>query len=209
MTTALRTTQTYPVDSQDRARADFYGLLASLFYAAPDAGLLEALAGSGELDAEASGAEFPAAWRALRRAAAEANAEAVRTEYDETFIGIGKPEVMLYASYFLSGFLNEKPLVELRSDLAALGFARNREAKEPEDHLSGLLDVMRQLILDEDSAPADRDAALQPFFFRHIEPWYGKLCDDLEAAPGADFYRSAAGFLRAFLDIESEFFRIG
>lgn len=209
MTAARKIAPIHPVDPQDVARADFYGLLGRLYYAAPDTGLLEALAGSGELSAEAAGAGLPAAWKGMRRAAADATPEAVRAEYDGTFIGVGKPEVMLYGSFYLAGFLNEKPLAELRSNLAALGFARQGGANEPEDHISGLADVMRQLILDEDSAPADRDAAQQHFFVRHLEPWYGDLCDAIEAAPGTDFYRSVAGFTRAFLDLESEFFRIG
>lgn len=209
MTAALKMAPIHPVDPQDVARAGFYGVLGRLFYAAPDAGLLEALAGSGELNAEAAGAGLPAAWSAMRRAAHDATAEAVRTEYDETFIGVGKPDVMLYGSFYLAGFLNEKPLAELRDDLAALGFARQSGANEPEDHISGVADVMRQLILDEGSVPADRDAAQRHFFSRHLEPWYGDLCDAIEAAPGANFYRSVAGFTRAFLDLEREFFRIG
>lgn len=209
MAVAQKMIQSFPLDPQDRVRADFYGLLARLLYAAADAGLLEGLAGSGELEAEAVGASFPAAWNELRRAAKVAVAEAVRAEYDETFIGVGKPQVMLYGSYYLAGFLNEKPLAALRSDLAALGVTRQSGASEPEDHIAALADVMRQLILDEDNAPADRDAAQQLFFTRHIEPWYGSLCVAVEAASGVDFYRSVAGLARAFFDLESEFFRIG
>lgn len=209
MTAAQLLAPTHSIDPQDEARADFYGLMARLFYAAPDAGLLEALAGSAELDAESSRAAFPAAWSALRRAAAEATAEAVSAEYEQTFIGVGKAEVMLYGSFYLAGFLNEKPLAELRSDLSALGFARNSSASEPEDHIAGLADVMRQLILDQGSVPEDRDAAQRQFFARHLEPWYGRLCDAIEAAPETGFYRSVAGFTRAFLELENEFFRIG
>lgn len=201
----------FSIHPQDRVRADFYGLLARLFYAAPDAGLLDALAGSGELEAEAeaAGADLPSAWNALRSAAAATRAEDVRVEYDDTFIGVGKPEVMVYGSYYLTGFLNERTLAELRGDLVALGFARSGAAGEPEDHIAGLADVMRQLILAEAAAPSDRDAAQAQFFGRHIQPWYGSLCDAIEAAPEAGFYRSVAGFARAFLDMESEYFRIG
>lgn len=209
MTAALKIASAHPFDPQDAARADFYGLLGRLYYAPPDDGLLEALAGSGELNATAAGTSLPMAWNEMRRAARVATSEAVKGEYDETFIGVGKPHVMLYGSFFLAGFLNDKPLAELRGDLAALGFARQSGVNEPEDHISGLADVMRRLILDEDSAPADHDAAQQQFFARHLEPWYGDLCDAIEAAPGTDFYRSVAGFTRAFLDLESEFFRIG
>lgn len=209
MAAAQKMAPAHPVDPQDRARADFYGLLGHLFYAAPDAGMLMALAGSGELDAEASGAGLPAAWNALRRAAGETTAEAASGEYEDTFIGVGRPMVMLYASYYIAGFLNERPLAELRDDLAALGLARSGEASEPEDHLSGLIDVMRQLILDESRAQAEREAAQQHFFSRYIEPCYGRLCAAIEDSTGAVFYRSVAGFARAFLDVEKEFFTIG
>ncbi|MBK6630436.1 MAG: molecular chaperone TorD family protein [Betaproteobacteria bacterium] len=208
MTSAQLLAPSHPVDQQDAVRADFYGLLARLFYSAPDAELLDALAGSAELEAEAAGAGLPAAWRTLCRAAREASHEAVRSEYEQTFIGVGKAEVLLYGSFYLSGFLNEKPLAELRSDLAALGYARHRDANEPEDHIAGLADVMRQLILDQGTAPADRDAAQRKFFDRHLQPWYGRLCEAIEAAPEAVFYRSAAGFARVFLELEQEFFRI-
>lgn len=209
MPTAEVLAPTHPVDPQDETRAGFYGLLARLFYAPPDAELLTALAGSPELEAEGTGSRLPAAWRALCQAAREASPEAVRVEYEQTFIGVGKAEVMLYGSFYLAGFLNEKPLAELRGELASLGFARNRGASEPEDHIAGLADVMRQIILDEDTPPASRDAAQQRFFARHLEPWYGKLCGAIEAVPGAVFYGNVAGFARAFFELESEFFRIG
>lgn len=208
MTIASISAPTHSVDPQDISRADFYGLLGRLFYAAPDAALLRALADSGELAADAAGAALPAAWNSLRRAARDTTAEAVKIEYDETFIGVGKPEVMLYGSFYLAGFLNEKPLAELRRELAELGFARQKGANESEDHISGLVDVMRQLIVDEDSAPSERDAAQRQFFARHLEPWYDRLCKAIEMAPGTDFYKSVGGFTRAFLDLESEFFRM-
>lgn len=208
MTSAQLRSPTHPVEPQDVTRADFYGLLARLFYAAPDAALLEALAASPELEAEAAGAGLPPAWRALCSAARAASPEAVRAEYEQTFIGVGKAEVMLYGSFYLAGFLNEKPLADLRGDLAALGFARRGDACEPEDHVAGLADVMRQLILDEDIAPTDRDAAQRAFFTRHLAPWFGALCDAIAAAPDTDFYRAVAGFARAYLELEQEFFRI-
>lgn len=200
---------THLVDPQDRVRADYYRLLGHLFYAPPDAGLLRALAESGELDAETPDARLSEAWNALRRAAGATTAEVVRAEYDETFIGVGKPAVMLYASYYLSGFLNEKPLAELRGHLAGLGLARRGAAEEPEDHFSGLADVMRQLILDECRPAAERDAAQEQFFSRYIAPCYGRLCDAVEGVAGEAFYRSLASFARAFLDVEKTFFSIG
>lgn len=205
MAASQNTAPTFPVDPQDRIRADYYGLLGHLFYAPPDAGLLGALAQTGQLVA---GAPLSDAWNALRRAAGATTAEAIRTEYDEAFLGVGKPAVMLYASYYLSGFLNEKPLAELRGHLAALGLVRRAAAGEPEDHFAGLADVMRQLILDESRPAGERDAAQEQFFSRFIAPCYGRLCDAVDGVAGAAFYHSLGGFARAFLDVEKTFFSI-
>lgn len=205
MVAIQKTVPTYPVDPQDRIRADYYGLLGHLFFAPPDAGLLGALAQSGELD---GGTPLSDAWNALRHAARASTAEAVRVEYDEAFLGVGKPAVMLYASFYLSGFLNEKPLAELRSQLTELGLARRAALGEPEDHFAGLADVMRQLILDECRTADWRDAAQAQFFSRFIEPCYGRLCDAVDGVAGATFYRSLGGFARAFLDVEKTFFSI-
>lgn len=195
------------LDSQEEARADCYALLARLFYAAPDSGLLHELARGERLDAHAADAALPAAWDALRQAAAAAEPEAVRAEYDDTFIGVGRPEVLLYGSFYLAGFLNERPLVELRSDLAELGFTRTEEASEPEDHIAALADVMRQLILDGEDVVGGSAAVQCRFFTRHIATWYGRLCDGIEADANVDFYGRVAAFARAFLDIEREYLR--
>lgn len=205
MAATPQTVPSHPVDPQERMRADYYGLLGHLFYAAPDAALLAALAQSGAL---AAGAPLSDAWNGLRRAAGATTAEAVRAEYDDIFIGVGKPAVMLYASYYLAGFLNEKPLAELRAHLATLGLARRAGAGEPEDHFAGLADVMRQLILDESRSPAERDAVQAQFFSRFIEPCYERMCDAIDGVAGAAFYRGLGGFARAFLDIEKSYFSI-
>lgn len=205
MTASPQHSVIHPVDPQDAIRADYYGLLANLFYAPPDAGLLAALAQDGE-----SGAATPlsTAWDALRRAARATTVAAVRAEYDELFVGVGKPAVMLYASYYLTGFLNDRPLAELRRQLAALGLTRRAAAGEPEDHFAALADVMRHLILDERRPVAEREAAQENFFSHFIGPCYGRLCDCLDAVAGADFYRSLGGFARAFLDVEQTSFSI-
>jgi len=207
MPAALKNATNEALDPQEEARAGCYALLARLFYAAPDAGLLQALAHAMPLDAHAADAALPAAWDALRGAAAEADPGSVHAEYDDTFIGVDQPEVLLYGSYYLAGFLNERPLVELRSDLAALGFTRAEDASEPEDHIAALADVMRRLILDGEDVPGGSAAAQCHFFVRHIATWYGRLCDGIEADANVDFYRGVAVFARAFLDMEREYLR--
>src|SRR5574340_71045 len=208
MTAADTITQAYPSSAEDRVRADFYALVARVFWAAPDADLLGLIAGAGPLQAEASEAALPRAWDAVRSAAARCATAAVEDEYAALFIAVAKPPVALYGSYYLTGFMNEKPLARLRDDLANLGLSRAAGVTEPEDHIAALADVMRHLALDESVAPDLREERQHAFFQRHIEPWYGRLFMALDVAEGADFYRCAGGLARAFLDLEKDSFQI-
>jgi len=190
-----------PGRDEEAARADFYGLLASLFGAPPSPQLLQRIAAAGR---SADGA-LAIAWAALVDAARSSDAAAVRDEYELLFIGVGKPEVMLYGSYYLSGFLMEKPLVALRDDLAALGLRRPATVAETEDHLAALCEVMRHLILSDD-AIAGSLASQQRFFGTHLQPWVATFCTALEAHPQARFYASAARLAREFFDVEMQAF---
>jgi TorA maturation chaperone TorD len=205
---AERIHPTHPIAPEDLARAGFHALLARLFHAAPDAALLHQLATADAIEAEDDASALPAAWSGLRAAAAQADPDALRQEFDEVFIGVGKPQVVLYGSYYLAGFMMEKPLAALRDDLARLGFARQSGVAEPEDHIAALADVMRLLITDTTLLAAERAQRQQAFFTRHVEPWYERFFAAVAAAPGADFYRAAGEFGRAFLDLESEAFQI-
>lgn len=197
---------------EDLARADYYAILARLFQAPPDAAFLAALAAAGgELageSAEAALADLPKAWEALVNAAAIATPEGARSEYEALFVAIGKPQVVLYASWYLTGFMMERPLAVLRDDLAALGLARQNEVREPEDHFAALMEVMRHLVRDCDRPEAQRLALQREFFLSHIDPWSGKLCDALGAAPPARLYRAAANFTRAFMAVEKKFLEV-
>jgi TorA maturation chaperone TorD len=184
---------------EERARADMYALIAALFYGPPSPQLLAMLAAAPQLTG-AGDASLPAAWERLQRAAANANAEALREQYDACFITIGEAPVMLYGSHYLTGYLHEKPLAELRAALAEMGLARRADAREPEDHISAVADVMRHLIL---SGEGGGDAA-RDFFDRFIRPWYGRFADQVEQSTESDFYRALGGFTRAFLDVERD-----
>jgi len=188
---------------EDRARAEHYALIARLFVGAPDAALLAALADAGRVLGTGE-APFARAWAALAQAARGTDAGAVNAEYEALFHGIGRPEVMLYGSFYLAGFLMEEPLADLRDDLAALGLARRGGVAETEDHVAALAEVMRHLVsVGPDAAGVARQRA---FFARHLQPWYGRLADALAAAPRADFYVRVGDLARAFFDIESEAF---
>lgn len=188
---------------EDRARADHYALLAQLFYAPPDAGLLDELAATGSVLGDGEG-PLAEAWRALAAQAAHCDAAAVAAEYERLFLGVSKPEVMLCGSFYQSGFLNEEPLADLRADLRQLGLGRRAGVGETEDHVAALCEVMRHLVV---SGPDEAGLVRQyEFFTRHLQPWYGALCAALAAAPPAAFYQRVGALARAYCDIESEAF---
>jgi len=188
------------IDPIDAARAQEYLLLAALLTRPPTKELLARI-GAMRVDATALGM----AHLALADAARGTSEAAAGEEYFKLFIGVGRGEVLPYASYYLTGFLNERPLAKLREDLGRLGIARKDNVFEPEDHLGTLFEVMAGLINDSfRTEPAEADA----FFSRHIQPWAGRLLVDIGATPTARFYRPVAGLALAWLDIESEAMRL-
>ena len=189
---------------EEIARAELYGLLARLWYAPPDAQLLDAIKVAAT-EAPMQGAYLEEPWRQLVGAGRERTEAQLRAEYDTLFGGIGKPEVYLFGSHYQSGFLNEKPLARLRGTLAGLGLARDEAMPETEDHLAYLCEVMRYLIAGDDAAVANLTRQSE-FFAEHLQPWLGSLCDAISAHPKARFYAALAQFTRAFANVESQGF---
>jgi len=191
-------------DSEELARAELYGLLSRLWLAAPDEALLEQFRVA-VTQAPQEGAFLEGPWQALVAAVRSTTAEAAAREYEGLFLGVGKPEVFLYGSYYLSGFLNEKPLAALRHDLAALGLARDETRGETEDHIAGVFEVMRYLIAGDDMAVCNLEQQRR-FFRGHVQPWVEKLCDAVDTQPRAQLYRALADFTRAFVQVETQGF---
>lgn len=189
---------------EETARSELYGLLALLYYASPAIKLIAELRVSAT-DAPAAGAFLEEPWRALVGVAREMTEQAIQSEYDALFGGIGKPEVYLYGSHFLSGFLNEKPLARLRTELNQLGLAREESMHETEDHFAYLCEVMRYLIAGDDVAVANLTRQ-QQFFANHIQPWVMTMCDDIQKHPKAHFYAALAELTRAFMGVEAQGF---
>jgi TorA maturation chaperone TorD len=187
-------------DEVDLARAGEYALLSKLLADAPDTDLLAVLAA---LPGDST--PLGHAHAALAHAAAAADAASVEREYFDLFIGLGRGELLPYASFYLTGFLHERPLARIREDLAQLGVERDPQQCEPEDHLALLCEVMAGLAQGSFDASEAEQAR---FFGRHLRPWAEKFFDDLEAAKSARFYRAVAGYGRAFLAIEREAFMI-
>lgn len=193
-----------PDDREELARAEVYGLLASLYYAPPSADLYEQLRVA-VTEAPAAGAFLETSWSVVVAASRRLPLVTVGDEYVALFGGVGKPEVFLHASWFIAGNLNQKPLVDLRHDLAALGLERPPGVLETEDHIASLCEVMRYLIAGEDLAVSNL-AVQQRFFNAHLRAWVERLCDAIGAHPRADFYRAVAGFSRDFFAIEAQGF---
>lgn len=188
------------VDEIDAARAQEYALLSALLVRAPDARLLGRLA-------KLEGDETPLgrAHRALAEAAARSDAQRVEREYFDLFIGVGRGELMPYGSYYLTGFLYERPLARLRADLGALGIERAEGNLEPEDHAATLCEVMAEIVGGRMATPDD---AQRKMFEKHIAPWFSRFFSDLEKAQAADFYRAVGTLGRTFIEIETEAFAL-
>ncbi|MCV0395600.1 MAG: molecular chaperone TorD family protein [Rhizobiaceae bacterium] len=187
------------LDDIDQARSDEYALLASLLIAPPDSDFLT------RLGCLRNGGDTPLgrAHVALAEAAASHSADAINREYFELFIGVGRGELLPYASYYLTGFLNERPLARLRGDLMRLGIERAEGHFEPEDHLGTLCEIMSGFAGNHFMIPNGEE---QDFFERHIAGWAGRFFTDLESAKSASFYRSVGTVGRLFIDIETEAF---
>jgi TorA maturation chaperone TorD len=187
------------VDPVDVARAREYTLLATLLSSAPSSALLSEIA---QLD----GDETPLgrAHAALAEAASEATAAAVEREYFDLFVGLGRGELLPYASYYLTGFLNDRPLSRLREDLALFGVERVEDNFEPEDHAATLCEIMAGVAAGRFPASEEVQRA---FFEKHVAAWMGRLFADMERATHAEFYRPVGALGRLFLQIEAEAFR--
>lgn len=197
--------------SEETGRADLYALCASLFIDSADAALLHALAGAAPLcvpplDNPLQNSPLQDALGKLAAAAGITPPDAVREQFDALFTSTGTPVINPYASVYLAGFMNDKPLAALRRDLAELGLGRVAGRGEAEDHLAVLCEVMRVMIAGAQlRQPLWRQ---QRFFTRHIQPWYAQCLAQVRDKAGASFYGRAAEFAQTFLDIEAHAFSI-
>jgi len=203
MTLSSNPAPTHALD-EETARSELYGLLAPLYYAPPTPELLAQLRVAAT-EAPAAGAYLEEAWRALVGQSRALTDLEIQTEFNTLFGGVGKPEVYLYGSHFMSGFLNEKPLARLRTELAGLGLARDESMSETEDHIAYLCEVMRYLIAGDDVTVANLTRQRE-FFSGHIQPWVNKLCDALQQHPQARFYAALAELTRNFMSVEAQGF---
>jgi TorA maturation chaperone TorD len=187
-------------DGLDAERARLFALLGRLLAAPPDATLLAGLAGLRGDDTL-----LGRAFAGLAVSAAAAEPVALEREFFELFIGVGRGELLPYASYYLTGFLHERPLARVREDLRGLGIERAGSSREPEDHIAILLEVMAGLARGDFEAEFAEQAV---FFERHLKPWAARMFADLEMSPSACFYRAVGRTGRVFMELESEAFTL-
>ncbi|WP_377188555.1 TorD/DmsD family molecular chaperone [Ruegeria meonggei] len=194
--------QNMDVPAEDRLRADFYNFIGLLLSAPPDQMLLNQVAGlSGDET------DLGQAIRAMARVAKVTKPAAAEREFNALFIGLGRGELLPYASFYLTGFLNEKPLAQLRNDMAVRGITRAQNVFEPEDNIASLMEMMAGMIVGRFGAPAlleDQKA----FWNKHIGPWAAHFYSDLEAAENSVLYASIGTAGRVFMEIEREAFRM-
>ncbi len=202
--TMLPSPDTSSALDEETARAELYGLLAQLYYAPPSADLAARLRVA-VTEAPAAGAYLEEPWRRLVGVSREMDDQAMADEYTALFGGMTRPDIYLYGSHYLSGFLNEKPLAKLRGALEVLGLARDETVSETEDHVACLCEVMRYLIAAEDIEVANLTQQ-RAFFSDYLQPWVLDMCDAIGVHPQARFYTAVAQFTRAFVDIEAQGF---
>jgi|TARA_B110000211_G_scaffold210341_1_gene248347 TorA maturation chaperone TorD len=190
------------IADEDRLRADLYNFLGLLLSGPPDETLLMMTAGL-------SGDDSPLgqATSTLAKMAKLSKVKTVASEYSKLFIGLGRGELLPYASYYLTGFLNEKPLARLRDDMAVRGLKRADTVFEPEDNIASLMEMMGAMIVGRFGPEATLDQQ-KTFFNTHIAPWAGHFYSDLEGAKNSIFYASVATVGRTFMEIETEAFRM-
>lgn len=200
MSVAEKATQ---IAEEDALRADLYDLLGTLLARPPSAELLDRVA---RLDGDQG--ELGQSIAALARLARQMTQPAIKAEFDAIFIGLVRGELLPYASYYQTGFLNEKPLGLLRRDMGRLGITRSPDVFEPEDGMASLCEMMAGLIRGRFGAPASLSTQ-RDFFQAHMAPWAGHFFSDLEGAKSSVFYAPVGAIGRAFVGIEREAFRMG
>lgn len=186
------------VAEEDRLRADLYNFLGLLLAGPPDQMLLEQTAG---LTGDAG--DMGTAINALAKLANLSKTGTIENEFNKLFIGLGRGELLPYASYYLTGFLNEKPLAALRRDMAVRGMTRAQNVYEPEDNIASLMEMMGALIVGRFGEPATL-ADQKTFFNKHIGPWAGHFFSDLEGAKNSVLYAAVGSVGRVFMEIEAE-----
>jgi TorA maturation chaperone TorD len=191
-------------DAEELGRAELYGLLARLWLAPPDEAMLEQFRVA-VTQAPEQGGHLERPWQDLVAAMRSTTAADAAAEYGALFHSVGKPEIVSYGSYYLSGALNDQSLAHLRTDLLKLGLGRDESRVETEDHVAYVFEVMRYLIAGDDGAVCNLEQQRR-FFRTHVQTWVDMLCGAVVAHPRASTWAAVAAFTRAFAEVETQAF---
>ena len=195
-------TANHDTSEEDALRADMYGFLAALLRSEPSDELIATV-----VCLNGDDSALGEACSTLAKLADSLDSGMIRNEFVELFVGVGRGEVLPFASYYLTGFLNDRPLANLRGEMDAIGIKRAEGVREPEDHIASLFDIMAGLIRG-DYGRVYSVAEQGTFFAKHIEPWGQLLMRDVEEAKTAIFYAPVGTMGRVFLEIESKAFEM-
>ena len=199
---SLESNQITLIDEEDQLRADMYSFLASLLRSEPSADLVKQLT-----LLKSDNTPIGNAIKILAKLASSLDLHEIRDEYVKIFIGVGRGEILPFASYYLTGFLKDKPLAKLRNDMKEIGIEMSADVKEPEDHIASLFDIMSGIILGK----FDRKFSIteqRDFFNKHLAPWVELLMRDIEASKIAVFYAPVGTLGREFIEIERSSFKM-
>lgn len=191
----------HPLAPEDRDRAEFYALLARLYADAPDPRLLRSIAGAQTMDGDGA---LALAWNRLVAASGAMDADAAAQEYTDLFIGVGACDVNLHASHWIAGAMLDRPLADLRGELATLGLGRRSDVVMLEDHLSALFETMRLLVAGYGDRPPTRLATQRAFFERHIDPWAFLCCSAIRQSSIANYYACVAELTEQFMALDRD-----
>jgi TorA maturation chaperone TorD len=188
------------INNEDQLRADMYSFLANLLRAEPSVELVNQLT---KLESDES--PIGKSIKTLSKLASSLDLPTIRDEYVRIFIGVGRGEILPFASYYLTGFLKDKPLAKLRNDMKEIGIQLAENVKEPEDHIASLFDMMSGLILGKFSKKFSIGEQKE-FFNKHLAPWVDLLMRDIESSRIAVFYSPIGTIGREFIEIERSSF---
>jgi len=189
------------VTEEDQIRANVYGLLGALLTRPPDKEII-ALLREIDVDEKQQASAMAASWKTLNLAAKRRRLNELNDEYHNLFIGVGRGEVVPYGSWYLTGFMMDRPLAQLRQDLIDLGLERAEHVKEPEDHAGALCESMSLLLsIDDGITPHVQ----KRFFDNHIASWMTKFFEDLQTASSADFYKAVGALGEQFIELEKQY----
>ena len=188
------------IDAEDQLRADMYSFLASLLRTEPNAELVNQLT-----NLESDDSPIGKSIKTLSKLASSMDLPTIRDEYVRIFVGVGRGEILPFASYYLTGFLKDKPLAKLRNDMKEIGIELAENVKEPEDHIASLFDMMSGLILGKFNKKFSISEQ-KDFFNKHLGPWVDLLMRDIESSKIAVFYSPIGTIGREFIEIERSSF---